>query len=67
MALLDPTAPLHVPLTLVVGGDGEITRIEYDLPSSLIGHKGKKASQLLNAAKVLDAKVDIMVRKVTGN
>lgn len=68
MVVYDPSVPMHVPLNLmVIGGGNETARIEYDLPSSVISLKGAKNKDLYKAATSLDSKLEIMVRKVTGN
>lgn len=78
----DMIAGLYVPLRLVVQGQGqsrdnnnngqelELSRIVYDLPSSVIAADVggvQERIELQKAAEALDAKLETMVRRVTGN
>lgn len=68
MAVKEPSAMMHVPIRLVViSGDNEPTRVEYNLPSSVIAINGPADGDVYKAAVELDEKFESMIRKVTAN
>lgn len=64
MLQYDLTAGLHIPPKFLVqeGPNGKGTVLLYDLPSSVMDVRGNE--DVLKAAKVLDEKLERMVRKV---